>query len=245
MTWWQRLWKRRYVESRLDAELRDHFDRLVADHVAGGLSPAEASRQARLEFGCLDHVKEECRDARGTRWVHDSAYDVRLAVRAMARDPWFTAVVTASLALGIGVCSMAFTIIDAYYFGGLPVEHPERMFYVRTIDAEGRRDLVRYPDYLHWRAASPDIEMAAFSLAQVSVGEANEAADRVSGAYVSADLFRLLDVDPAAGRLFGTEDDTIGRPRVALIGHRLWTEHYGSDASLPGRVVLVDNEPTR
>lgn len=65
MTWWQRLWRHRHVEDRLDAELRDHFDRLVADFAAEGLPPAEAIRRARLEFGGFDQVKEDCRDARG------------------------------------------------------------------------------------------------------------------------------------------------------------------------------------
>lgn len=244
MTWWQRLWKRRQAEAHLDAELRDHLERLVADNIAQGMSRADALRDAQLAFGGLDQVKEECRDARGTRWVHDLAFDVRFAGRTMGRDPGFTAVVVVSLALGIGVCSMAFSITDAYFFRGLPVDHPSRMFHVATVDGHGTEQGVSLPDYLDWRAALPDVDMAAFQTRQVLVGQEGSAADRVSGAHVSADVFRLLGVGAATGRVFSGEDELAGRTDVALIGHRLWAERYAGDVSLPGQTILVDGVPT-
>ena len=67
MTWWSRVLSRGRLESQLDAELRDHFDRLVADFIERGYAEAEARRLARLEFGGMDQVKEACRDTRGTR----------------------------------------------------------------------------------------------------------------------------------------------------------------------------------
>lgn len=244
MTWWQRLRKRRQAENRLDAELRDHLERLAAENIAQGMSPADAMRDARLTFGGLEQVKEECRDTVGMRWLHDMAFDLGFAVRAMTRDRWFTTVVIASLALGIGVCSMAFTITDAYFFGGLPVEHPNRMLHVGTTDERGRDHGVSLPDYLDWRAALPDVDMAAFHTGQVSVAEVGSAPDRLSGAYVTADVFRLLGVNAAAGRLWSRDDELSGRTAVALLGYRLWTDRYGGDPSLPGRTILVDGAPT-
>jgi hypothetical protein len=69
MTWWRRVFSRNRLESQLDAELRDHFERLVADLIERGYAAGEARRLARLEFGGMDQVKEACRDERGTRWV--------------------------------------------------------------------------------------------------------------------------------------------------------------------------------
>jgi hypothetical protein len=66
MNWWQRLWKKKQLEERLDAELRFHFDHQVADNIRAGMNEEEARRKARLAFGSMDAVKEECRSARGT-----------------------------------------------------------------------------------------------------------------------------------------------------------------------------------
>ena len=86
MSWWRRLRHRDQLEDELDAELRDHFERQVADHVRAGMSAREARRRARLEFGGLDQVKEMCRDARGTRWIEDILRDLRYAFRRLAGD---------------------------------------------------------------------------------------------------------------------------------------------------------------
>ena len=82
----QRLWRRDRAEAELDAELRDHVERQVADYVRAGMSARDARRRARLEFGGLDQVKELCRDARGMRWIEDISRDLRYACRRLARD---------------------------------------------------------------------------------------------------------------------------------------------------------------
>ena len=90
MTWWRRLTQRNRVERQLDAELRDHVDRLVADYVRAGASEDDARRRARLAFGGVEQVKEECRDVRGTRWLEDVVQDLRYGLRILRRSPAFT-----------------------------------------------------------------------------------------------------------------------------------------------------------
>jgi hypothetical protein len=79
MTWLGRLFRRRRLEHELDAELRDHYERQLADFVATGVPEPEARRLARLALGGDDQIKEQCRDARGTRWIEDILQDVRYA----------------------------------------------------------------------------------------------------------------------------------------------------------------------
>ena len=87
MSWWRRLLKRGEMERHLDAELRFHFDGLVADNLRAGMSEPEARRSARLEFGGVEQVKEECRDARGTRWIEDLWQDLCYGARVLGRPP--------------------------------------------------------------------------------------------------------------------------------------------------------------
>ena len=127
MNWWRRLLQRDRVERQLDAELRDHFERLVADYVRSGATEAEARRRARLAFGGMEQVKEDCRDARGTRWLDEIAQDLRYGLRMLRRSPAFTLVAVASLALGIGANSAIFALVDGVLLKSLPVREPERL----------------------------------------------------------------------------------------------------------------------
>src|SRR5688572_21391806 len=127
MTWWRRLLHLGRVERQLDAELRDHLERLAADYRRSGLSDAEARRRARLDFGGLDQVKEDCRDVRGTRWVEDIAQDLRYGLRLLRQSPAFTVVAVTSLALGIGANSAIFALVDGVLLKSLPVRDPQRL----------------------------------------------------------------------------------------------------------------------
>jgi hypothetical protein len=92
MNWLTRLVRRPQLENQLDAELRDHFERLVVDHMRNGLAESDARRRARLDFGGMDQVKELCRDARGTRWLEDLTQDLRYGWRGLRRDRSFAIV---------------------------------------------------------------------------------------------------------------------------------------------------------
>src|SRR5438128_2264400 len=125
------LFRRSRVEDELDEELHYHLERQIEEHVARGLSPARARREALLAIGGLDQRKEECRDMRKTRVVEDLVRDLRYAVRALRRSPGFTAVIVASLALGIGANTAMFSAIDAVMLRLLPVRQPEQIVMLR------------------------------------------------------------------------------------------------------------------
>ncbi|HTV57173.1 MAG TPA: permease prefix domain 1-containing protein, partial [Terriglobia bacterium] len=127
MRWYRRLFQRARTEKQLDAELRFHLEQQIADYVAMGMSPEEARRRARLDFGGLDQVKEECRDVGAARFVESLIQDVRYGLRQLRRNPSFTAVAVITLALGIGANTAIFSVIDAVLLAPLPYTHSDRL----------------------------------------------------------------------------------------------------------------------
>ena len=142
----QRLRHGERAEAELDAELRDHVERQVADHIRAGMSAQEARRRARLEFGGLDQVKELCRDARGTRWLEDISRDLRYAFRRLAADRSLVALAITTLGLGIGLNVTVFSMVHAIFVRGLPYAHPERIVNVwSSSDLSSQQQRVSLP----------------------------------------------------------------------------------------------------
>jgi putative ABC transport system permease protein len=244
--WWQRLRNHERLERELDAELRYHFDREVADNLRMGMSEEEARRRARLDLGGDDPLKESCRDARGTRWVIDTAQDLRVAARLLVKDLRFTLPAVLALALGIGMNGTMFTIVNAM-IRGLPVDGPDRIMSIHSRDAAGRwrGSGVSYPDFREFQSAAKTFSgLAAFSQSVTTLGDDGHAAERASAAHVSANAFRLLGERPMLGRDFVPQDDQPGAPGVVILGSRIWTARFNADPAVVGRRVRVNGVPS-
>jgi putative ABC transport system permease protein len=245
MTWWRRVLRRRALERELDAELRDHIEREVAEGLRAGQSEADVRRRIRLTSGGLDQVKEACRDVRRPRALADLGADLRFAWRVLAKDRWFTAGAILTLALAMGVANTTFIGTYANVWRDLPFERPNRIAIVRTLDGRGREGGVSYADFEDFRRDSRvfDGMAAAFATGTISLGRDGAVPEQFDGLYVSADTFTVLRVKPVLGRDFSAADDRPGAEAVAIIGSNIWNSRYGASRDVLGRKVSV-NGPT-
>ena len=168
--------------------------------------------------------------------------DVRYAIRMLLKHPGFTAVAVLSLALGIGVNTATFSVLDAVLLRSLPVSEPDRLVTVFTRRETGLNSGFSYPDYVDYRdrneAFSGMIAWDGVSL-NLSTGNATE---RVSGQLVTGNYFDVLGVRAARGRTFLPEEDrTPGSAPVAVISHSFWQKQFGADPDILGKQVTINN----
>src|SRR6476660_761063 len=130
MRWFMRLIRREQLERELETEMQHHVSEEVRRLQAEGVLPAEARRRALATFGGLEPIREQARDARGTRWVDDLIRDVRYAFRMMRRSPVFTAAAVLSLAIGIGANAAIFSLSDALLLRPLDVTLPHELWFL-------------------------------------------------------------------------------------------------------------------
>jgi predicted permease len=171
--------------------------------------------------------------------------DVRFAGRLLLKDKWFTLVAAVALALGIGVNATVFTFVNAVLIRGLPIADADRVMAVSSQDRVRNRNRgVSYADFRDWREATRSFEMlAAYNGVIANVSDEGQPPERFSGQYVSANMFTILGQRPVVGRDFTPEDDVRGAPAVALLGHGVWMNRYGSSPSIVGRSIRINDVP--
>jgi putative ABC transport system permease protein len=239
------LFRRESVEAELDEELRAHVEQQVEKYVHSGLPVEEARRRARLEFGGLDQVKEECRDSRGVNFIETTLQDIRYGARKLARSPGFTAVAVATLALGIGANTLIFSVVNAAILHPLPFRDAGRLVTQwatsPTIGYSGPGSLTD-KEYMEWRDQNRAFsDVAAFRGQPTNLTGVGEPV-RLNGATITASLLRVLDVNPALGRAFAPEEEAAGHDRVVLLSDRLWRSRFGSHPAALGKAIRLDGE---
>ena len=237
---------RAQTEDELDEELRAHVRSRAQDLERSGLTPVDAERRARIEFGGHEKFKEECREALGTRLLETFFEDLRFAPRILRKSPGFTAVAILTLALGIGANTAIFTLLDQILLRSLPVKDPQQLV---LLDLVGHQygnssgdSVLSYPlyrDFAQRNEVFSGLFCHRFTSASLSFGGQ---AERVRLELVSCTYFPVLGVCPALGRTLTPDDDRVpnGEPLVVL-SHAFWKQRFGKDPGIVGQTLMVNN----
>jgi macrolide transport system ATP-binding/permease protein len=238
------LFRSRQVEQDLDEELQYHLEQKIEEGIAKGLSPKEARCAAMRAMDGLEQRKEEIRDTRRIHWLTDFLDDARFAIRSLGRAPGLTAFVVITLALGIGMTSGTFSMVDALIFKPYPVPHPSGVVTLVSTTHDSSFDEFSYREYLDIRGKTQSYDGIIANAAMEAVGFSAEpaATPRIKGGMmVSGNYFHVLGVEPRLGRGFREDEDQVpGRDAVVVLGPDFWKHEFASDPSVVGRKIRLN-----
>jgi predicted permease len=237
-SWAKTTLRRSRMESEMDAELRFHIETFADDLIRNGVPRQEALRRARIEFGAVERVKEEGREARGVRFTETLVHDLQYGIRTMLRTPGFTGIAVIALALGIGANAAIFSVVNAVLLRPLAYKDSDRLV---TILHDG--DPVSVANYIDWRDQSHSFEaMGAADFWSPNLAGV-DSPEHIRGLKVTQSLFPMLGVQPLLGRLFVEGEDKYGSEREVILSYRLWQRRLSGDRNVLGKAVLLDGNP--
>lgn len=241
------LWRER-MEREMESELHGHIEKRAADLISHGVPSDEAQRRALQEFGRLDRVKEQCREARGAGLLEFLLADLRYGLRVLRKNPGFASLAVMTLALGIGATTTVFSVVNAALLRALPYRDPGRLVFLWEpnphipgvpLEAWGPFNA----DFYDWQQQSRSFAQLALFTVDSTNFSVNGSATLVGASRVTGEFFAVLGVVPEIGRAIQPEDDQPGHGQVAVISHALWQSRFGSDRNAIGKDILLNARP--
>jgi predicted permease len=231
-----RLLNRHRFDLDLEEEMQSHLEFQAADNQENGMAAGEARNAARRLFGNATLLKEESREMWGWGSVERLGQDLKYAIRMLRKNRAFTAVALLTLAIGIGANTVIFTVVHAVLLAPLPYREPDRL---AAIGSHGGRGYMSAPDAADLRAQSTLFEgIATFGSSQADLAGPGEP-EQVRGSLITANLFSVLGVAPALGRVLKAADDQPSAAPAIVIGYALWQRRFGGDAAAIGKTITV------
>jgi putative ABC transport system permease protein len=234
------------LDDEFETELQMHISLLTDQNVRRGMSPDEARRAARVTIGGLTQLAEDHRSRRGLPILDTLWQDTHYAFRILRRNPGFTLVAVLTAAIGVGVNTTAFTLIDAVALKPLPVANPHEVVRLERWFESGARGDVQYAfsvaEYAHFRAHTrllSTLIAAGWPEAVVTGGPVPEV---VHGQVVSRDYFSGLGIAAAIGRTFLPEEhEGPGAHPVIVLSDAFWRRRFQADALAVGRSIVLND----
>jgi putative ABC transport system permease protein len=234
--------RRDQFDRELEEEVRLHLEMKAEEYVADGMSPEEALRAARRQFGNETRMRELSRETWGFAMLDTLLQDVRFGARVLAKNRGFTAVAVLTLAFGIGMNTAIFSVVNAVLLRPLPYENSDELVQIWGTQPQLDTAPTSPANFLEWREQNRVFEhVAAYTGQTFNLSGAGEP-EQIRAARVSADLFELLRVRPILGRAFLAEEDQYGSHRVVIISHALWQRRFGASPQIVGQTLTLSDQ---
>ena len=236
------LFRRTHLHDEIAEELRSHIELRADDLVRSGVPRAQAERQARLEFGSPQAIREDCQEEAGGTGIESLFQDLRVAIRVLRKSPSFTLTAVLTLAVAIGANAVVFGALNALILKPLNVPNVGRLYNMgRAGDAFGYES---YPNYLDLRDRNRTFDGIAienFSAAGLDKGDGPV---RTWGYETSGNYFDVLGLQPALGRFYHAADERgpNSAPYVVLT-YQYWVSHFNQDRNIVGQTVKLNKHP--
>ncbi|HVT96555.1 MAG TPA: ABC transporter permease [Acidobacteriaceae bacterium] len=243
----RRYWHRQKWDEERALELEAHLEQETSDNLARGMSQQEARRRACMKLGNPTTIREEIWKMNSFVSIEDLGRDLRYALRQLWKSPGFAAIAIVTLALGIGVNTAVFSMVNGLLFSSLHIRNERSVVEVGLRqNGESWEPAVSVPEYQTIAAQTRGLfsEVFADQYGLDGIATAGNPPDRLFTDYVTGNYFDALGVKPALGRFFKpTEGATPGADPYVVLSYAYWKDHFGGDAGVVGRQIALDGRP--
>jgi predicted permease len=236
------IFRRDQVDQELDEELRTYVEMVSAEKVHRGMTREKAYRDARIETGGVDSVKQKVRDIRIGASLGRLIQDVRFGVRSLIKNPAFSIVAIVTLSLGIGANAVIYMLVDSILLQPLPYAHQDRLMRISASTGPV------YPK--GWVRALAEHSKTFSSIAGFGVDtefNVSDSAmpDRVFGARITTNALDTLGIHPAIGEFFNADDAIAGQDNDVVLSHDFWRQRFGAAPGVLGATIRIDGVSRR
>ncbi|MBK8478274.1 MAG: ABC transporter permease [Opitutaceae bacterium] len=229
------------LDADFSEELAQHLEAAIADNIRAGMTPDEARRKAHIGLGGVEQIRELHREARGLPSLENLARDIRFSMRMLCKSPGVTVVAVATLALGIGMNTAMFSMLNGLLLRPLSFSQVGELFRLDRNTPDESRGNHAADNFFDIRAASVDVaEIAGLMSWGMSLDPVDGAPEIVPVARVTANFFDVLRVAPLYGRTFRAEEEVLRQNDVIAISHEYWLKRFGGRKDAVGSMVRLD-----
>ncbi|HEX4228620.1 MAG TPA: ABC transporter permease [Bryobacteraceae bacterium] len=239
---WRSLFRRGDVERELSEELRAYADLLTEEKISRGLGPVAARREALIEIGGIEQVKEQVREVRAGSVWESVLRDIEQSVRSLRRSMGTSLLAIGTFGLGLGATTLIFSVFYSVLLRPLPFRHPERLVQLWETRAGQGWDQASFSRSNFWdvREQSRTFEsMAAMITSDMNMTSTGNP-EHLSVGVVSAQFFHVLGVAPIIGHEFDPQQDQPGHNGVVLLSNKFWISHFASSRHILGTTLRLN-----
>ncbi|MBV9156192.1 MAG: ABC transporter permease [Acidobacteriaceae bacterium] len=239
--------KRRQLERDLDEEIAFHLAEKRQELEEVGMAAQEVAMTAKRQFGNASLAKERSREAWIFGSVENTMRDVKYAVRVLRKAPAFSVIALLTLAFGIGANTAIFSVVRSVVLQALPYQEPGQLYKIQEVAHDGAK---RFPltcvaagNFLLWTRHASSVGDLSLLMPSTDYLNLKDETVEITGVRASANLFRVLGIQPWIGHSFSTDEDYMGKGRSVILTYSLWKRLFQSDSGIVGRTIDLNGFP--